>query len=90
MCAFFVCVCVFVYVCDVCVHGSMPVGAIWLLDRALLINREVNCCGSTQTVSNITLGTWRQQTIYMFVYAHTPVCVFKHKMQEWKTLKLFP
>ncbi|KAJ4925665.1 hypothetical protein JOQ06_018389 [Pogonophryne albipinna] len=45
----------------------VPGGAIWLLDRALLINRGVNCCGSTQAVSNITLGTRRQQTIYMFV-----------------------
>ncbi|KAK1885285.1 Reticulocyte-binding protein 2 like a [Dissostichus eleginoides] len=46
---------------------GVPGGAIWLLDRALLINRGVNCCGSTQAVSNITLGTRRQQTIYMFV-----------------------
>lgn len=31
----------------VCRRGSVPAGAIWLLDRALLINMEVNCCGST-------------------------------------------
>lgn len=50
--------CANVHVCVyVCRRGSMPGGAIWLLDRALLINREVNCCGSTQPVSNITPGT---------------------------------
>lgn len=54
-------------------HGSVPGGAIWQLDRALLINREVNCCGSTQAVLNITLGTRRQQTIYVFVSAPTRV-----------------
>lgn len=64
------------YVCTcVCAHGSVPGAAIWLLDRALLINREVNCCGGTQAVSNITLGTWRQQTVYMFVYTQTQMCV---------------
>lgn len=50
--------CANVHVCVyVCRCGSVPGGAIWLLDRALLINREVNCCGSTQPVSNITPGT---------------------------------
>lgn len=72
-----VCECTRVCVCVcVCRRGSVPGSAIWLLDRALLINREVNCCGSTQPVSNITPGTWRQQTSNMFVTTRTlSVCL---------------
>lgn len=76
------CICVYVSVCVyqcvcVCVfaHGSVPGSAIWLLDRALLINSEVNCCGSTRAVSNITLGTGTQQTTDMFVYDKMCVCL---------------
>lgn len=71
----------------VCRRGSVPASAIWLLDRALLINREVNCCGRAQPVSNITPGTWRQQTSYMFAatqntHTHTRACFSGLRRQE--------
>lgn len=63
------------------------------LTELLSLTGEVNCCGSAQAVSNTTLGTRRQQTIYMLVCVHAPtrarLCL-KHKTRSGKPPAFFP